>query len=668
MSDFSQSLNLLNPQQREAVFTQDGPLLIIAGAGSGKTGVITARITQMLKDGIPQSNILALTFTNKAAKEMRERVKAFSGSKLTNLTVSTFHSFGVQVLRENTKAAGLRPKFSIYDEADKISTLREAARELKLNFEPADIKALASLFSDIKTRRKSWDKVTLTHKPLFEEYLELMTLHNAVDFDDLIIKALWIFETQEDILEQYRQRYRYIMVDEFQDTSMIQYQLIRHLAETHRNLCCVGDDDQSIYSWRGANYANIVNFEKDFPECREIKLERNYRSTSTILNAANAVIANNTDRKEKVLWTSDNHDEMTLRFTAPEDDVQEATFIAESILSIHIEEDCPYEKIGILVRTNALIRSIEEALLACNIPYSVSGSTSFFGRQEIKDIIAYLRVIENPDDDVNFLRIINKPRRGIGKSTLSVLVDMARLKRCSLYSAAADIVFGSGRGVGQNIQKGLAEFIDTIEQYQDIFSTEKISLSDTLNELVEEIAYWTHLVQEFQHNDKIAKWRYENIKTFIDMLARWESNPDNLDVNLSRWLNLITLNTRDHLQDGDDSKVNLMTIHASKGLEFDVVYLPGMEEGILPHAKSLEENPDSLQEERRLFYVAITRARRKLFISSCRTRKIRLEKIVCSPSPFLEEIPTELMEDVEAEEPVSQGEDVSHFFAKMPWK
>lgn len=666
---------LLNPQQREAVESIEGPLLIVAGAGSGKTGVITTRVAEMLERGIPQAAILALTFTNKAAREMEERVKTLTGLKLSNLTVSTFHAFGVLVLRERSVEIGYRPNFTIYDSSDKLACLRESSRELKLTHEPSELNTLASLFSDIKTHRSEWDEVTSIHEALYDEYHELMMLHNAVDFDDLIIKPLELFESRSDILDEYRRRFRYIMVDEFQDTSRIQYRLVRLLALEHRNLCCVGDDDQSIYSWRGADFTNLLNFEKDFSERKEIKLERNYRSTGTILKAANAVIRNNSDRKDKELWTHDGHDEMTIRFAAPEDEQEEATFIAETIGALRATESLAYDQIGILVRTNALTRSIEDALLANNLPYSMSGGTSFFQRQEIKDMIGYLRIIDNPDDDVNLLRIINTPRRGVGKTTLEIIVTLARDKGYSLYSAVSEIVFGSGGGgasaIGDKIRSGLAEFLDLIERFRDLFQTkegEKSVLAATFSELVEEINYWGFLVQEFRNNEKIAKWRYENIQVFATFLERWENNPENLNPTLNRWLNRITLNARDEADDSEAGKVNLMTIHASKGLEFDVVFLAGVEDGIVPHSKAVEENPKSIEEERRLFYVAITRARKKLYISSCLTRKVRLETIACVPSPFLEEIPKELMENAESEEPLSQGEDVSGYFNKMPWK
>ncbi len=656
----------LNQEQRLAVNTIAGPVLIVAGAGSGKTGVISARIARMLQEGIPQSSILALTFTNKAASEMEERVKEITGLKLSKLTVSTFHAFGVRILREQSQLIGLRPNFTIYDSSDKLSAIREAARELKFDFEPSEVSNFAALFSDIKTRRGKWNEENIAQKPLYAEYSQLMRLYNAVDFDDLIVKPLRLFEDHEETLERYRQRYRYIMVDEFQDTSTIQYLLIRHIGEEHRNLCCVGDDDQSIYSWRGADFTNILKFEADFPEFKEIKLERNYRSTGTILNAANAVIAHNKDRKSKTLWTISQDDEMTLQYSEPDNDRDEGCYIAETMIALRVEEGIPYEKMAVLARTNSLTRSIEDALLSYNIPYAVSGGMSFFSRPEIKDIIAYLRVIDNLDDDVSFLRIINTPRRGMGKSSLERLVEKAREKEYGLYSAACDLVFDGGNAVNSRLRGAMADFVDLFERYREIFSLvqeNKSPLSVPLKELIEEIGYWGYLLQEFRQNNKIAKWRYDNIQYFINFLERWEKHPDNLDPTLTQWLNRITLNARDKLDDGDDGKVNLMTIHASKGLEFDVVFLSGLEEGLIPHVKSL------LEEERRLFYVAITRARRKLYLSSCRTRTVRNVTVDCTPSQFLREIPEELMDAVDSrEDETLSPEEASKYFANMPWK
>ncbi|MBB6478739.1 ATP-dependent helicase [Spirochaeta isovalerica] len=657
----------LNPEQKLAVDTIEGPLLIIAGAGSGKTGVITNRIVNMLNHGIPQSHILALTFTNKAAREMGERVKLITGKKLSNLTISTFHSFGLKVLKEKIGYLGYRNNFTIYDTGDKMACIKEAARELKLKYENPELMELSNLFSAIKTQRVMWDRTNDMHRELYNEYLDHMKLYNAVDFDDLIILPIKLFEESEEILNTFRKRYRYLMVDEFQDTSLIQYKFLNLLASESRNICCVGDDDQSIYSWRGANYENLVQFEKDYPELIEIKLERNYRSTGTILKAANAVIANNTNRKSKELWTELNHNEMTIKLNNPEDDREEGEFIADTIAMLRTRERIKYDQVGILIRTNNLTKAIEDALLAHNIPYTMSGGTSFFERREIRDIISYLKIINNPDDDINVLRAINVPRRGIGKKTLETLINLSQAKRCSLYSAITSVVYSSDAPVSDSIKGNLADFVELIDSYTNAFE-EGQDLAGTAMELVEEIDYWAYLLQEHQKNDKVAKWKYDNVTMFIDFFRRWEKNPDNLDPSLSKWINRITLVTRDENQEDDSGKVNLMTIHASKGLEFDHVFLAGVEEDIMPHARSVAESEANIEEERRLFYVAITRARKSLFITYCRKRKQLRDIIEPKPSRFLEEIPSDLMEQMESEKEIENADEATEYFGRMPWK
>jgi DNA helicase-2/ATP-dependent DNA helicase PcrA len=660
----------LNPEQKKAVDSIEGPLLIIAGAGSGKTGVVTSRIANMLNHGIPQASILALTFTNKAAREMEERVKDITGKKLSNLTVSTFHSFGVSILRRKSHYLGYRPNFSIYDTNDQLTCLKASARELKLTYEFQELKDLTYFFSDMKTGRKEWDNTNDQHKPLYQEYLEHMKLYNAVDFDDLITVPIQILEQYEDVLEEYQDRYRYIMVDEFQDTSLQQYHFVDLIARKHGNLCCVGDDDQSIYSWRGANYNNIRLFEENYPGLLEIKLERNYRSTGTILEAANAVIANNTNRKEKELWTEDSDHDRTIKILNPDDERLEADFIIDRIHDLRASENASYGDVGILVRTNSLCKNLEDALLASNIPYTVSGGQSFFQRKEIKDIIAYLRVMTNPDDNVSLLRIINTPRRGLGKKALQTVVDISEHLGCSLYAAVISLVQGQNSSLRKGTLTDLQEFIELVEAYRDRFEEPEEDLCGILRELYESIDYWGHLVQEFaaSGNEKAAKYRYDNLMLFADFLERWEKNPDNNEPTLVKWLNRITLTTKDE-GDSDDGKVNLMTIHASKGLEFDHVFLAGVEDGIIPHARSVAESKESIEEERRLFYVAITRARKKLFITYCQTRRTLNETVECVPSPFLEEIPKALMEHVvDSDYNISEDEAADKALASMPWK
>ena len=618
----------LNPQQCLTARETEGAFLVIAGAGSGKTRTITYRIANMLDKGIPQSAILALTFTNKAAKEMADRVKDLVGRKLPMLTISTFHAFGVKVLRESISHLGFKENFSIYDQADKMALIKETARSLKID--PADLNLydLANLFSDIKTGRANWDADTGMYSPIYDEYNELLKLYNAVDFDDLIVLPIKLFTKKPEVLEKYRKRYRYIMVDEFQDTSRIQYDLVHLLAKESRNICVVGDDDQSIYSWRGANYENIVQFEKDFPEVKEIKLEQNYRSTGTILDAANSIIAHNTKRKKKNLWSKSGEGN-PIELSYPDNEIKEAQFIADTISLLRMQEDLPYDSFGILVRTNSLTTAIEDALLMEGIPYAVSGGQSFFQRKEIKDIIAYLRVITNPDDDISLLRIINTPRRGIGKKALEQITELGKKEKCSVFAAM------------QKLDK-YEDFVNMITAFKGKFLSGK-NLAATLTALVEEIHYWNYLVMEYQKNEKEAKWKYKNILTFISLLDRWEQENET-EESIYSYLNKITLITRDDDQDTEGGKVGLMTIHAAKGLEFKVVFLAGCEDAVIPHARALEENPANIEEERRLFYVAVTRAMDKLYITSCRMRHHLKESVTCIPSRFLEEIPAELIQ------------------------
>jgi DNA helicase-2/ATP-dependent DNA helicase PcrA len=665
----------LNDRQIHAVKTIEGPVLIIAGAGSGKTRVITHRMAYMLERGIPQAAILALTFTNKAAREMEDRVKELTGRKLRNLTVSTFHAFGSMILREEIETLGYRKNFSIYDEADRIQLIKDSVRECRLSAEGVDLYALGQLFSNVKIGRFSWGAgggANEAFEPVYKEYQHSLKVFNALDFDDLLVLPLELFEKYPPVLEKYRRRYRYLMVDEFQDTSFTQYRLVRLLADVdspggNRNVCVVGDDDQSIYSWRGASYENILLFEKDFPGLEEIKLEQNYRSTTTILEAANGVISNNTHRKEKRLW-SGNTGGKPVELFHPKNEGEEADFIASRIKNIRLQERLTYDDFGVLIRTNSMTRSLEEAFLAENIPYRVSGGTSFFQRKEIKDILSYLRLIANPDDDVNLLRIINTPRRGIGKTTVAALTEIARKNHSSLWDAMGHLRYAKDTLF---IEKGRVE-VDAFMTLIEFFRVEilgKPDLSRKVRALVDNIDYWSYLVTEHNKNEKIARWKFLNIESLIQSVETWEKDPDNFDPTLYAYLNRISLITRDD-QDkpaGDDAvgqgKVNLMTIHASKGLEFPVVFIAGAEDGIIPHARSLEEGEGTLEEERRLFYVAITRAREKLFITSCLQRR-RLQNIIdCAPSPFLAEIPPALIEYHEGDKKLENPAEAEDYFS-----
>lgn len=643
----------LNPEQYRAVTTINGPILIIAGAGSGKTRVITYRIANMLEKGIPQSQILALTFTNKAAKEMEDRIKSLTGRKLQNLTVSTFHAFGVRILRQDIDKLGYRPNFSIYDETDRKSLIKETGRELQFTADAMDLFKIGALFSDVKTGRKGWQSDNDMYRQLYEGYQEGLKLYNSVDFDDLITLPIKLFKEHPEVLEQYKNRYKYIMVDEFQDTSHQQYELMRLLAD--KNVAVVGDDDQSIYSWRGADYQNIVNFEKDFTDVQEIRLEQNYRSTGTILAAANGVIKHNTNRKDKELW-SGNGNGKPIEIYMPENEAAEADFIAETIQGICAEEKRNYDDFGVLMRANTQSRAIEEAFLESNIPYTMSGGTSFFERKEIKDIISYLRVISNHDDDINLLRIINTPRRGLGRTTIEAVNKVSDTMGFSLWEGIKAIIESSAEEcpVSEKTRADLGAFISLIESYKTMLSGK--GLSKKVRALVDEIAYFDYLISENPKSEKAARFKYMNIESLIKSMEQWENNPEHEDTSLFAYLNRITLLSRDDLDDGeqDKGKVNLMTVHASKGLEFPVVFIAGAEEGLMPHARAVEEGGEqAIEEERRLFYVAVTRARDRLFISSCLKRRKMTATVECAPSRFLEEIPESLVEYHEPSKEVS---------------
>ena len=640
----------LNPEQYKAVTSIDGAILIIAGAGSGKTRVITYRIAHMLDMGIPQSQILALTFTNKAAKEMSDRVKELTQKKLQNLTVSTFHAFGVKILRSDIERLGYRENFSIYDETDRTALIKECGRELKFSPDALDIYKISTLFSNIKTGRKNWETANDMYRQLYESYQEGLKLYNAVDFDDLIVLPIKLFKEHPDILAKYKERYKYIMVDEFQDTSHQQYELMHLLAD--KNVAVVGDDDQSIYSWRGADYQNIINFEKDF-DVQEIRLEQNYRSTETILEAANGVISHNTNRKDKKLW-SGNGGGKPIEIFMPENETDEANFIAESIQGIAMEDSRKYDEFGVLIRANTQSRFIEEAFLQANIPYTMSGGTSFFERKEIKDVISYLRVIANHDDDINLLRIINTPRRGIGRATIQLINDEANKLGSTLWTAIQSLLQAQDSPASETLKEDLQEFVNIIENNRQKLISGR-GLASKVRALVEEINYKDHLVTEYSKNEKAVRFKLMNIESLLNSMETWENDPDNFNPSLFTYLNRITLLSRDDGNDENDKgKVNLMTSHASKGLEFPVVFIAGAEEGLIPHARSVDDNGGNVEEERRLFYVAITRARDKLLISSCQKRRKQQSIVECTPSRFLDEIPENLVEYHEPSKEVSQ--------------
>lgn len=651
----------LNTEQARAASTISGPLLIIAGAGSGKTRMICYRIAHMLQSGIAQNQILALTFTNKAAAEMATRVRELTREALPDLVTSTFHAFGMRIIKKHCQFLGYKHNFTIYDSADRSSLLREVMLEEDLDPQTYDIDGMLQLFSTIKTGRGTWpaDAPGMA-KRLYDLYRDHMRLYNAVDFDDLLMMPLELFTRYPHILEEYQKRYTHIMVDEFQDTSLEQYRIVQLLAEKSRNVCVVGDDDQSIYSWRGANYRNIMLFESDFPERVEVKLERNYRSTGTILKAANELIVHNTQRKEKALWTeSDSGGRIVM--LSPHDEEDEVATIVREMRRIAFERQIGWDHFGILVRTNHLIPSIEHALMLESIPTAVSGGQSFYERKEVKDTIAYLRVLANPDDDMAFLRIINTPRRKIGRSTLQAIRHVAEKHHCSLYSAIG-IIIAPESTIDFPRKEPIANLYDLIETYrQAIFSAGR-KKSGVLKSLMEEVGYKYHLALEHPGNEKAVMWRYKSVETCITLFSRWEKDEENAHASLYDYLQRLSLVSRDRIDDGEsEKKVSLMTMHASKGLEFDTVFLAGIEDHIIPHARTLQENPDTLEEERRLFYVAITRARRLLFISSCSQRKRNRETVTSIPSRFLQEIPHDLFQEPAMNRELDQQETLAAF-------
>ncbi len=632
----------LNSEQYRAATKTDGPLLVIAGAGSGKTRMLTFRIAHMLEEGIDERSILALTFTNKAAAEMGERIRDLTGKPLAKLTTSTFHSFGMGVLKQYIQHLGFRNNFTIYDANDRMALIKEVITNLDYVVESFDLWELSSLFSDVKTGRKSFGpNASQKIRGLYEEYEKHLKAYNAVDFDDLITKPLDLFSSHPAVLETLRTRYTHILVDEFQDTSLAQYRIVEALARESRNLCVVGDDDQSIYSWRGANYENLVMFERDFPEREEIKLERNYRSTGTILEAANSLIVNNKQRKEKKLWTEGGRGS-SIRLIHPANDDDEASTIADEIMLSHKKDDRPFSDYAILVRTNSLLDTLETKLTERSIPTAVTGGTSFFDRKEIRDIISYLKVIANQSDDINLLRVINTPRRGIGRTTLERLRRVADDHKCSLFTATEIMARSTDGQVREGLRLAVARFSALIADYhQELFSGKRPKHM-VLRSLVEHIDYKGHIEAEHPDNEALVAFKMKGVSLLCDMLSRFER--ENPAASIFDFINRLSLAGKEG-DDEEGGKVALMTIHAAKGLEWDTVYVAGVEDRYIPHARAIEEDPANIDEERRLFYVAITRARRSLILSSCENRLRNHIETPSLPSRFLEEIPKALFDE-----------------------
>ena len=642
----------LNSEQAAAAGNIQGPSLIIAGAGSGKTRMITYRIAYMLENGIDEKEILALTFTNKAAREMSDRIKSLTGRPLKGLTMSTFHSFGLKLLKQYIQYLGYKNNFTLYDTIDNMNLIKEVIISLGLEADEYNLYTMLSLFSDVKTGRiKPFEDKNSAASQIYTEWLLSQKAYNVVDFDDLILLPIRLFEKRPDILDAVQDRYRYIMVDEFQDTSLLQYRFVSMIAGKYHNICVVGDDDQSIYSWRGANYRNIIEFESDFPERKEYKLERNYRSTGHILEAANNLIVHNKERKEKKLWTDDEQGSM-IYLISPENEEDEAYLIAEGIKKRHNDKNIPYSEFGVLVRTNSQIQYLENALTENGLSVAVSGGESFFEKKEVRDILSYVRLLINSDDDISFLRIINTPRRGIGRTTIEKLRAYADSRKIHLFDAMTEFAYAADSPVKDKPKAAIKKLSDDIVSWQN--QVKNCNYSSLISAIIDSIGYKEMLYNDYKDKPKQLEFKLKTLEFLLSRIARFQYN--NPDLSLSDYLNLISLDSKDE-DETSQKQVNLMTMHSSKGLEFDTVYLAGVEDNIIPLARSLEENMKNIDEERRLFYVAITRARKQLVISHCQNRRDRTgNSHIALPSRFLEEIPSSLFTD-EAEDFSQTNED-----------
>lgn len=637
----------LNEPQREAVYHTDGPLLILAGAGSGKTRVLTHRIAYLIGErGVNAWNILAITFTNKAAEEMRQRVDNLVGFGAESVWVSTFHSACVRILRRFIDGLGYENHFTIYDTDDQKTLIKEVCRKVDVDTKVFKERSLLSAISSAKNEMILPDEFELNAggdfakmkiAKVYREYEAQMKANNALDFDDLLVKTVQLLQTQPDVLESYQERFRYIMVDEYQDTNTVQFQLVSLLAGKYKNLCVVGDDDQSIYKFRGANIRNILDFEHEFPDAKVIKLEQNYRSTGNILNAANSVIANNRGRKEKSLWTENGEGEL-IRLRQFDTAFDEADFIGEDIKSA-VRQGGSYNDSAVLYRTNAQSRLLEEKFIAMNIPYKIVGGVNFYARREIKDLLAYLKTIDNGRDDVAVRRIINVPKRGIGLTTINRIQESATERGIGFYEAL--LAPGLIAGVGRSATK-LDSFAALIEYFKTL--AEEMSITDLLQEVIEKTGY----IESLENEDKEeAKTRKENIDELISKAATYEESCQDKDekATLSGFLEEVALVADIDSLDEDQEYVVLMTLHSAKGLEFPRVYLAGMEDGLFPGYMSINAGDrEELEEERRLCYVGITRAEQELTLTSARRRMVHGETQYNPMSRFVKEIPRELLD------------------------
>ena len=638
---------ILNEQQQQAVHHIHGPLLILAGAGSGKTKVLTHRIAYLIEEcKVNPWNILAITFTNKAAGEMRERVDHLVGMGSESVWVSTFHAACVRILRRYIDRIGFDNNFTIYDTDDQKTLMKEVCKRLDIDTKMFRERFLLSAISSAKNEMLSPEEYEKESDgdyskkmigSVYHEYDKQLKKNNALDFDDLLLKTVQLFEEQPEVLGNYQERFKYIMVDEYQDTNTVQFRLVSLLADKYKNLCVVGDDDQSIYKFRGANIKNILNFEKVFPEAMVIKLEQNYRSTGTILDAANAVIRNNEGRKKKTLWTENPEGEKVGIYSF-ETGVEEAWFVANAIEK-HVSKGGSYNDHAILYRTNAQSRLFEEQFVAASMPYKIVGGVNFYSRKEIKDLLAYLKTINSDRDDLAVRRIINVPKRGIGLATVNKIADAAAARDIGFYEAldGLDLIPGIGRAEAK-----IHTFVSTIEYFRSLLP--RLSLLELMHEVIGTTGYMEEIDKE---EEEVAQTRRENIDELLSKIASYEEacQAASEEVTLSGFLAEVALVADIDALDESQEYVVLMTLHGAKGLEFPHVYMAGMEDGLFPSFMNItSDDPDELEEERRLCYVGITRAKKKLTLTCANRRMVRGEMIFFRPSRFVEEIPTGLVE------------------------
>jgi DNA helicase II / ATP-dependent DNA helicase PcrA len=658
-------LNGLNPEQQRAVKTTDGPLLLMAGAGSGKTRVLTHRIAYlMVEKQVNPYNILAITFTNKAAREMKERIYSMMGGVADEIWVSTFHSMCVRILRRDIDRLGYNRNFTILDTTDQQSVVKTILKEKNLDPKKYDPRAILGAISSAKNEligpeefaKNAGGHMDQIVADVYELYQKRLRKNQALDFDDLIMTTIQLFQRVPEVLTFYQRKFQYIHVDEYQDTNRAQYMLVKLLAQRFQNLCVVGDSDQSIYRWRGADIANILSFEKDYPRTEVILLEQNYRSTKRILFAANEVIKNNLNRRPKNLWT-ENPEGNKIYYYRADSEQSEAQFVAGKIKEAIDSGKRKYSDFAILYRTNAQSRVMEEVLLKSNIEYSIVGGIKFYDRKEIKDTLAYLRLIANPDDDISLARVINVPKRGVGSSSVDKIANFADMHDMSMFQALGSIEL---IGLSPKITKACREFYDLINNYTHM--QEYLSVTELVEEVLEKTGYYEMLKAEKSIE---AQSRLENLDEFLSVTKNFEEG--NEDKSLISFLTDLALVADIDKLDEDGKQVDtvvLMTLHSAKGLEFPVVFLLGLEEGVFPHSRSLMEEAE-MEEERRLAYVGITRAEEELYLTNAQMRTLFGRTNMNPPSRFIGEIPTDLIDGLEPKKPSALSSTQSPFASRQ---